>query len=164
MSWVALVALLALRLILRRRELGGTVSIELVSLVALGLVLGVVLVNRTPRLGEGAIALAPLALALQLNAQRSLPWPKVGTRGKPEPALLFYDGACVAAGLAQAQSTEEAISALAERSGYDGMTGIEAIVLEATGLIKAIGSKGVLVYALECCEQLVRNQRKGGAK
>lgn len=160
-TFVAVVALIALRLILGRRELARMTSFDLVLLAAFGVVLGAVLVFKTPGMGEGVLALAVLALALQLNAQRPFPWPRPEGRAEQEPVLLFYNGRCLASGLARAQTTEEAIGILAQKSGYEELEDVYAVILETDGAMTVIGSRGTAVLAPPRVAHLIARKRTG---
>ncbi|WP_375263645.1 hypothetical protein [Palleronia sp.] len=161
---VVLVALVALRLILGRREPARLTSFELFLTAAFGVGLGIVLVHKAPGLEEAVLALATLALALQLNAQRPFPWPVPRGRAKSEPALLFYGRRCIASGRARAQTTERSICALAEKSGYEGTAGVDAVVLEAIGAIKMHGAQGVSLLAPASVAHQVWKEHPGGSR
>lgn len=159
---VMVVALIALRLITGQRELAQMTPFDLVALAAIGVILGAVLLLKTPALGEGLLALAILVLALQQNA-RSLHrepikrWP-AGT----EPSLLVYKGRLLPSGLERGRSTEDEVFAAAQLSGYRDLHEVEAIVLEPDGSMSVIGRHGSATFGSPMLTSLSDGKKSKG--
>lgn len=139
---VLIVALIALRLITGRRELANMTAFDLVLLAAIGVILGSVLLLRTPALGEGLLALAILVLALQQNARSPTREPIKRWEASFEPTLLLYQGRILPSGTERGRTTEEEVSAAVQLTGYRDTGEVEVIVLEPDGSMSVIGPRG----------------------
>lgn len=104
------------------------------------------------------MALAVIALALQLNAQRPFPWPEVRTKNRPEPILLAYRRQCVTSGLSRTQTTECAMLDLAEKCGYDSLEVADTTVLEPNGSTSVNGSQGISIRSPTRLAKLVQEK------
>lgn len=138
---VGVCAYAALILLLRasgKRTLSKLNAFDLIVTVALGSVVGNILLDQKTSLAEGLTAIAVL-IGLQLSItwwSVRRPWVRQLVTG--EPSLLAFRGALLPEALRRNRVAPEEVRAALRQGGLAGLGAAEAVVLETDGSISVV--------------------------
>lgn len=151
------IALILLLRVTGSRTIASMRGFDFIVTVALGSVFGRALTAKNVSLAEAVVAFM-LLIALQYVVARlqvrSRPFARAVTN---PPRLLYFRGQFQPETMRRARVTEPELRAVARKKGHGSLSGVEALVLEASGdiaVITAIGDGSALQDGLQ--EQIPR--------
>lgn len=124
-----------------KRTLAKMNAFDFIVTIALGSILGSVILNKTTPIIEGLTAIAIL-----ISLQYFITFISVRSNFFKQiisstPTLLFYDGKILDAALKQQRVSRSEINKSIREAGYSGFEKISAIILESTGDITVISKE-----------------------
>lgn len=143
-SVTTVIAYLTLIILLRvsgKRTLAKMNAFDFIVTIALGSILGAVILNKNIPLSEGLLAVVLLILLQFSFTYISVRNAKFKNLITSQPTLLFYRGDFFDKILKKERITKDFVNKSARQAGYMSLNEIEAIVLEPTGDITVIGKK-----------------------
>lgn len=125
-----------------KRTLAKMNAFDTVVTIALGSILGSVILSKSTPLAEGL-----LAIALLIILQYAITFISVRSRFfkvvvSSNPTLLFYEGKLLHDQLKRERVSQEEINKSIRQAGYTSMEKIRAIIIESTGDITVIDADG----------------------
>lgn len=121
-----------------KRTLAKMNAFDFIVTIALGSILGSVILNKSTPLAEGLIAIAILILLqyiITFISVRSSPFKKFISSN---PTLLYYDGKLLQNALRKQRVSKEEINKSVREAGFSSFEKVQAIVIESTGDITVI--------------------------
>jgi uncharacterized membrane protein YcaP (DUF421 family) len=131
----------ALVLILRaagKRTLSRMNTYDMVITMALGSILGKVMVDQDISLSEGLTATALLIGLQYLVTEMRLHFPALHAIISSDPTLLFYRGRYLEDNMRRERIVKEEIEAAIHEKGLTDLSQVEAVILGANGQLSAI--------------------------
>ncbi len=141
---VGICAYVGLVLMLRvsgKRTLSKMNAFDFVVTVALGSILGSMLLSKDAALTEGLLALVSLIALQWVVAWLAVRCPTWCRLIKSEPRLLALRGKLNHAALKEERVTAEGVNAALRSAGRASLEDVEAVVLETDGSLSVIGSR-----------------------
>lgn len=132
------VALVTTLRISGKRTLSKLNAFDLVVTVALGSVLGAVLVNGSISVAEGVVAIAVLVLSQLVVTFLSVRWPRFERFVKAEPSVVLENGIPRTDEMREVRVTRQELRAAMREAGVTAEEHVQAITLETDGSLTVV--------------------------